>query len=1080
MHLPSWIIIPVWWIFWFIFCASGRNEGLFAPRPQYDASSESSRNIPARGLQTEPETEKTGPVLARLSPSTATDEGYTPYVAVDGALISDGFHVFDWRMTDTRQSSSAEQPVELHEFAQLQPPFNLSITPYCVSVMNRTVVVAGKGGSVQQPRKWLFVFLNIPSLPSKPESPLVLNPDITIEEPRGVFQSFGRTTVVDDVFHRIAASDVFRIGYGGAIIGVGAVYVFGYDPIAKTSRRIARLRLRDRLRDGYLGIGLALEGDIVLVAGTDADWSDKELYVFSVSDVSANEINFVDVFEIARLRLPTDDAKIEAVALKGTIAAVGINYGRQALSCVLLYDLGEVVRTNSAAVDLSHPFAKLSPSDGPSGEIRLAFDGKYVLVVVGDDYQRYAYVFRVESPKNGVIQEAKELWRLPVPFIPFGSDVAVSHLDNASGEEAVVAISRLQQAGWEARHWVWLLGNWPIPPPTEDVTCASPPQVPDASSVCPLARSTSSPGCRVICKEGFQVVRNDLLCTTRGNFTGCPECQDIDECAEGTAACNKNATCKNTAGGYECICQDGFEPDGEDCKDIDECETNNGGCEHTCNNTVGSFECSCDEGYQLFNDSKCSTPELYQIYEALQETSWTLRWFNSSIPLPVLRMKRPHGAFCPTPIAPAADADADNPIHIYGHFHECHHHSICWGADCYEWDECSAQDVELTVGHTAFGTANGKAVLVVYDGSEICFSVNADDSGTLGCDYACLSPNPSGASRNVTYNRSVSTKWPGLSVKDKSLMLVAYPSTTNASTTLDVVQRGDPAFRVDAPTTLIPSSDFDCISSPWRGFGVVNKEMPYHTEGPVQFWYPARQPRLPPPVGKRWKILAKYELLQASAFFRAEHELASMPHLGPGTEAWLIGANVLPLDRLTELSESDCQVCRRDAQALKNFAIQLGLWKYEDPAVREAQVETGICAASFVICVRHDDDESEDGYVVFLNGGLHEANRSHVPAWKASVTDNTRMPSLHHLQGMLGLVLADVPIKVHLSDEGLQNLTSLRLLVIDRIVSSSISNLPRSIGNLTRLRALYLDPGSAYFRGSIPYELFQLPALEHL
>ena len=41
--------------------------------------------------------------------------------------------------------------------------------------------------------------------------------------------------------------------------------------------------------------------------------------------------------------------------------------------------------------------------------------------------------------------------------------------------------------------------------------------------------------------------------------------------------------------------------------DIDECGTNNGGCEHSCNNTIGTFECYCDSGYRLEeNGLNCS------------------------------------------------------------------------------------------------------------------------------------------------------------------------------------------------------------------------------------------------------------------------------------------------------------------------------------------------------------------------------------------------------------------------------------------------------------------------------------------
>lgn len=36
--------------------------------------------------------------------------------------------------------------------------------------------------------------------------------------------------------------------------------------------------------------------------------------------------------------------------------------------------------------------------------------------------------------------------------------------------------------------------------------------------------------------------------------------------------------------------------------DINECNTNNGGCNQTCSNTVGSRTCACGAGYTLATD----------------------------------------------------------------------------------------------------------------------------------------------------------------------------------------------------------------------------------------------------------------------------------------------------------------------------------------------------------------------------------------------------------------------------------------------------------------------------------------------
>lgn len=38
------------------------------------------------------------------------------------------------------------------------------------------------------------------------------------------------------------------------------------------------------------------------------------------------------------------------------------------------------------------------------------------------------------------------------------------------------------------------------------------------------------------------------------------------------------------------------------CLDMDECATNNGGCQHECRNTIGSYMCSCHNGFTLHDN----------------------------------------------------------------------------------------------------------------------------------------------------------------------------------------------------------------------------------------------------------------------------------------------------------------------------------------------------------------------------------------------------------------------------------------------------------------------------------------------
>ncbi|OZC07372.1 sushi domain protein, partial [Onchocerca flexuosa] len=66
---------------------------------------------------------------------------------------------------------------------------------------------------------------------------------------------------------------------------------------------------------------------------------------------------------------------------------------------------------------------------------------------------------------------------------------------------------------------------------------------------------------RIECQPGFRTVGADSLkCLANQTLSDVPECQDIDECAEGSAICNIQSTkCINMPGGYHCQCLSGFQ-----------------------------------------------------------------------------------------------------------------------------------------------------------------------------------------------------------------------------------------------------------------------------------------------------------------------------------------------------------------------------------------------------------------------------------------------------------------------------------------------------------------------------------------
>ncbi|XP_054885376.1 mucin-like protein [Poeciliopsis prolifica] len=95
-------------------------------------------------------------------------------------------------------------------------------------------------------------------------------------------------------------------------------------------------------------------------------------------------------------------------------------------------------------------------------------------------------------------------------------------------------------------------------------------------------------------------IGNNFACVCRVGYQGEGlQCSDINECLSGIQSCHSKARCTNSPGSYSCICLDGYVGDGKTCQDINECQTNNGGCHPTavCTNLDGGRTCQCSSGF---------------------------------------------------------------------------------------------------------------------------------------------------------------------------------------------------------------------------------------------------------------------------------------------------------------------------------------------------------------------------------------------------------------------------------------------------------------------------------------------------
>ncbi|XP_035824838.1 fibrillin-3, partial [Aplysia californica] len=129
------------------------------------------------------------------------------------------------------------------------------------------------------------------------------------------------------------------------------------------------------------------------------------------------------------------------------------------------------------------------------------------------------------------------------------------------------------------------------------------------------ARCDAVTGC--VCHDGWRGVTCD---------------RDVDECSASVPVCPVSAECRNSYGGYTCVCREGYTAQaggggGLSCEDINECD--NSPCDHTCVNTVGSYQCTCFSGFRPEGDrcvdiDECGQPSLNNCQQTCRNTAGSL------------------------------------------------------------------------------------------------------------------------------------------------------------------------------------------------------------------------------------------------------------------------------------------------------------------------------------------------------------------------------------------------------------------------------------------------------------------------
>ncbi|MCA9516967.1 MAG: carboxypeptidase regulatory-like domain-containing protein, partial [Myxococcales bacterium] len=188
-------------------------------------------------------------------------------------------------------------------------------------------------------------------------------------------------------------------------------------------------------------------------------------------------------------------------------------------------------------------------------------------------------------------------------IVTWTTDVAASSLVRYGADAAALGGAAGDLASSTTSHRVVLTGlpqggtTWVVAEsgdPCQRVSATEPLEVVDVDE---CADGVAMCGAHASCEN--TVGSFDCVCDDGWEGDGAT-CVDVDECHDGSAVCDANATCLNADGGYDCVCDDGYDGDGVTCADVDECQDGTAGCSPlaTCENTDGGFACRCGDGYE--------------------------------------------------------------------------------------------------------------------------------------------------------------------------------------------------------------------------------------------------------------------------------------------------------------------------------------------------------------------------------------------------------------------------------------------------------------------------------------------------